>query len=241
MQKHINPNWNATSAEYPADLAFHHFVTEQVSLQPASIAVTSNAQSLTYAQLEKRSNQLAHYLQSKNIGANALVGICVDRSIEMMIGLIGIMKSGAAYVPMDPIFPPDRLRFMAEDAEIRFILTESSNAEAVRFEGVEHILLDKEWDDICASAPEAPDVEYDPEQLAYVIYTSGSTGKPKGVQIPHRALTNFLWTMKEQPGISQDDVLAAVTTISFDIAALELYLPLIVGATVALIDKGNII
>jgi amino acid adenylation domain-containing protein len=152
----------------------------------------------------------------------------------MLVGLLGVLKAGGAYVPIDPAYPVERQAFMLSDSQAAVVVTQERLVGGLPVEGVEVVCLDRDWPVIGGLSAVAPAVVCDPEQLAYVIYTSGSTGQPKGVQISHRALVNFLWSMRERPGLGADDVLVAVTTLSFDIAGLELYLPLVVGGRVVI-------
>jgi amino acid adenylation domain-containing protein len=223
--------WNATRAPYP-DRCVHELFAEQARRTPDAVAVQFEAEQLTYAELNARANRLARHLVSLGVGAEALVGICVERSIEMVLGLLGIMKAGGAYVPIDPAYPAERQEFMLTSSQAPVIVTQERLRAGLPPTDATVVCLDRDWPAIEALAPDAPEGSADPRQLAYVIYTSGSTGQPKGVQISHRALVNFLVTMGQRPGLGADDVLVAVTTLSFDIAGLELYLPLITGARV---------
>jgi amino acid adenylation domain-containing protein len=222
-------NWNDTRAPYPRR-CLHELFDEQVRRTPDAVAVQFEADELSYAECNDRANRLARHLISLGVGPEVLVGICVERSNEMVVGLLAIMKAGGAYVPIDPAYPSDRQEFMLTSSQAPVIVTQERLRAGLPSTGASVVCLDSDWPVIAASAPDSPEVECDPEQLAYVIYTSGSTGQPKGVQLSHRALVNFLITMGETPGLTSDDVLVAVTTLSFDIAGLELYLPLITGA-----------
>ncbi|MEH2050562.1 amino acid adenylation domain-containing protein [Nostoc sp.] len=188
------------------------------------------SQQLTYSQLNCRANQLAHYLRSLGVSADVLVGICVERSLEMVVGLLGILKAGGAYVPLDPEYPQERLRFILEDAQVSVLLTQQHLFEKLPECQAQLISLDTNWQFISQLSQENPITDVQASNLAYVIYTSGSTGKPKGVQISHKSVSNFLSAMQQRPGITEQDTLLAVTTISFDIAALEIFLPITVGA-----------
>ncbi len=239
----------STAAAYPQQ-CLQELIAEQAQRTPQAVAVECGGERLTYGELQLRSNQLANHLRALGVGPDVLVGIAVERSVEMLVGVLGILRAGGAYVPIDPAYPPDRQAYMLEDSQAPILLTQERLLEAqpagagVEQErplgalpvggGVEVLCLDRDWPEIARAGDAPPAVEGDPEQLAYVIYTSGSTGKPKGVQIPHRALVNFLSTMREQPGLDAADVLLAVTTLSFDIAGLELYLPLVIGARVVI-------
>lgn len=206
-------DWNQTATSYRGECV-HELFESQVARTPHKIAVVFEDETLSYEQLNARANQLAHYLKTRGIGPGELVGIYLERSAQMVIGLLGILKTGAAYVPLDPSYPEERLSFMVQESGMRVVMTQQHLREVLAIDGVEENLT----------------ANVAPENLAYVIYTSGSTGKPKGVQVSHSALTNFLSSMRERPGMSEADVLLSVTTLSFDIAGLELYLPLITGA-----------
>ncbi len=225
--------WNQTTADYP-QACLHELVARQAARTPDAIALQYETEQLTYAELESRTNQLAHHLRALGVGPEVLVGICVERSPRMVLGVLGILKAGGGYVPIDPAYPADRQAFMLESSQAPVILTEEPLRASLPAGDARIVCIDTEWGAISAHSTEPPPAPKDPGQLAYVIYTSGSTGKPKGVQIQHRALVNFLATMQQTPGLGADDVLVAVTTLSFDIAGLELYLPLITGARVVI-------
>jgi amino acid adenylation domain-containing protein len=192
---------------------------------------------LTYRELDERANRLAHHLAAMGVGPEVLVGLCVGRSIDLVVGLLAILKSGGAYVPLDPLYPPERLYFMLEDSGAAFLLTESCWLDRfTRFPGA-MICGDRDRDRIERESAANLAAGPAPSNLAYVIYTSGSTGRPKGVQVGHANLANLLQSMGSRTGIGPRDRLLAVTTISFDIAGLELLLPLISGAEVVLVDR----
>ncbi len=229
--------WNDTAMDYPADKTFHQLFQAQALLTPDAVAVGGQGVELDYRTLDARSNQLARYLSDLGVGPGQLVGICMNRTPEMLVGLLGIMKCGGAYLPLDPLFPQERLGFMLEDGDAGLLLTESElQPDLPPYKG-RLCFLDREQSAIESRDPGALEVLSGSEDLAYVIYTSGSTGKPKGVQIAHGALTNFLLSMAKAPGITGEDTLLAVTTLSFDIAALELYLPLLVGGRVEIAGR----
>ena len=230
--------WNNTWADYPQDNCIHQLFEAQVERTPNALAVTFESQQMTYRELDTRANQLAHYLQSLGIKPEALVGICVERSLDMIMGLLGILKAGGAYVPLDPSYPKKRLAFMLEDAGISVLLTQEQLVAEFSDYEVKTTCLDSDWADISREARDIPVSKVTAENLAYVIYTSGSTGRPKGVQIEHRSLLNFLHSMRQRPGLTDEDVLLSVTTLSFDIAALELFLPLIVGARLVIASRA---
>lgn len=227
----ILKTWNATGKTYPY-ITFHELFEQQAKKTPDRAAVSYEGQTLTYRELDEKSTQLAIYLQAHGVGPDRLAGIYVDRSLDMLVGLLAILKAGGAYVPLDPSYPAERLEYMLEDSEVFITLTTSELVNTLSWNGVTTALLDQDWDEIAQTASDRKVLTrtVTPENLAYVIYTSGSTGKPKGVMIPHKALTNFLVSMGETPGLTAEDKMLAVTTYCFDIAALELFLPLIKGA-----------
>ncbi len=227
--------WNRTEAVHPPTCV-HTLFEEQVRKTPDAVAVNFGQQSLTYSDLNRRANRLARHLAQQGVGHEALVGVYMERSLEMMVALLGVLKAGAAYVPLDPAYPKDRLTFIAQDADIQLLLTQQSSATKISV-SAKVIRVDTDWPAIAAQSAEDPQIEVQPENLAYVLYTSGSTGRPKGVQIEHRNVVNFLDSMRREPGMCAEDVLLAVTTLSFDIAGLELYLPLTTGARVELASR----
>ncbi len=227
--------WNRTASPYPSDKCAHQLFEQQAARTPGAIAVTCGADSLTYRELDRQSNRLARTLQQRGFTRGDSAGICIDRSIAMLVALLAVWKAGGAYVPLDPSFPAERLAFMAEDAGLRVLLTTGNLAGHLQTTAPMLVI-----DDATAIALEddSPlDAGATPENLAYVIYTSGSTGKPKGVQIHHQALVNLLCAVLKQPGLTAKDVLVAVTTISFDIAGLELFAPLLAGARIVLASR----
>jgi amino acid adenylation domain-containing protein/non-ribosomal peptide synthase protein (TIGR01720 family) len=229
--------WNATAADYPRERCVHQLFLEQVERSPEAVALSFEGSSLRYAELARLGHVLARHLVRRGVGPGARVGIAVERSLEMVVALLGVLEAGAAYVPLDPGYPRERLAFMASDASLALILTQEKLLAQLPDGAAPRLCLDADWPTIAAAedAPLMPRVG--PEDLAYVIYTSGSTGKPKGVEIPHRALVNFLWSMRSSPGLTADDRLLAVTSLSFDIAGLEIFLPLITGAEVELASR----
>ncbi|MCG8419701.1 MAG: amino acid adenylation domain-containing protein [Proteobacteria bacterium] len=231
--------WNATDAEYDREARLHDAFVAHAAEKPDAIAVEIGTDSLTYGQLDRRSNQLANHLQGLGVKAGELVGIFVDRSLDMMVGLLGVLKSGAAYLPLDPAYPPDRIGYMLSDSKARILLTQSHLVDELPPHETTVIKLDSDWEEIQKASDQTPTCPSGPTDLAYQIYTSGSTGRPKGVQIPHRAVVNFLASMAREPGLESDDKLLAVTTLSFDISVLELFLPLSVGATVIVATRDE--
>ncbi len=230
-------DWNQTQIDWEQDVCIHQLIELQAQKTPDAVAVVFEGQQLTYRELNHRSNKLASYLQKLGIKADTKVGICIERSLEMVVGLLGILKAGGAYVPLDPAYPQERLSLMLEDAQVKFLLTQESLLNHLPHHDVEIICIDKDWQKINQQNPNFKLQNIKSSHLAYIIYTSGSTGKPKGVQIDRGSVVNFLQSMQQQPGLTATDTLLAVTSISFDIAALELYLPLICGARVVLVSR----
>jgi amino acid adenylation domain-containing protein len=235
-QRRVLVEWNDTKREY-SQAPVHELFEAQVARSPEAVALVWGGQQFSYGELNRRANQLAHALRSQGVVPDAVVGICMERSPDLLVALLGVLKAGGAYVPLDPAFPHERLLFQLRDAGTQVLLTQE-NLRAMLSESASHtICIDSDWEAISKLPAENCQSGVGPENLAYVIYTSGSTGLPKGVEIPHRALSNFLAAMQVKPGLSREDTLLAVTTASFDIAALELYLPLTVGARVNLVSR----
>jgi amino acid adenylation domain-containing protein len=229
--------WNATEAPYPRDRCVHQLFEDQAASRPDAVAVVCGRHVLSYGELNARANRLAHFLRARGVRDETLVGLCVDRSPDMVVGLLGILKAGGAYVPLDPAFPRDRLAFILEDAGAKVLVTQEGLLAGLPEQVAVTVCLDRDARAVAAESAENPLGAVSAEQLAYVIYTSGSTGQPKGVEITHRCVTNFLMAMLREPGLDERDALFAVTTVSFDIAGLELYLPLTVGARVIVASK----
>jgi amino acid adenylation domain-containing protein len=245
--------WNQTAGPIP-DCCVHELIAAQASRTPQAIAAVFDDQSLSYAELEQYAATLARRLEALGVRPGTLVGIHIERSLEMLIALLGVLKAGGAYVPLDPRYPGERLKCMSEDAQLQIVLTREMVADAlpcspsgqVRRPAARQFPVTGNHPS--AQRSDAPlqggacrPAEERPEHLAYVIYTSGSTGKPKGVRVSHRALVNLLCAMRREPGLAADDALFAVTTLSFDIAALELFLPLTVGARVVIAPRNAVL
>jgi amino acid adenylation domain-containing protein len=232
-------NWNQTERDYPEDQFVCQLFEAQVERTPDHIAASFADQQLSYRELNARANQLAHKLRSLGVGAEVFVGVCLERSLDMLIALLGTLKAGGVYVPIDPAYPKDRVDYMLENSEAKVVLTQDSLVAQFSTAQLDVVALDRDWSTDIAQQPTTNPQQtiVHRDQLAYVIYTSGSTGKPKGVLIPHGGLSNFLLSMQEYFQLDRQDKLVAVTTISFDIAALELYLPLITGAEVVIASR----
>ncbi|WP_220386635.1 amino acid adenylation domain-containing protein [Frankia sp. ArI3] len=238
QERRLRLEWNDTRRDWPQPLLTHERFARQAALTPDAEAVRADDGVLTYGELDRRANRLAHRLERLGVGRDTLVGICLERSTEMVVAMLAVLKAGGAYVPLDLTFPPDRLTFMVADSRLPVLVTRRrvlAEANELGTAEAQVLCLDEAGLDAESDGPlHAPVAAAD---LAYVIYTSGSTGRPKGVQIPHGALANFLRAMKERPGIEPDDVLLAVTTLSFDISMLEILLPLVEGARVVLASR----
>jgi amino acid adenylation domain-containing protein len=229
--------WNATEMEFPRERRLEQLFEAQVQRTPEAVAVACLDERQSYAELDRRANQLAHYLRASGVGSETLVGIACERGIEMMVGVLGILKAGAAYVPVDPQYPRERISLMLSDSRVKVLLTQSALLDALPEHEARTICLDTDAEAIAQHSTEPPATTGGADNLAYVIYTSGSSGQPKGVQIPHRAVVNLLCSMRREPGLDVDDSLLAVTTLSFDIAALELFLPLVTGARLVIAPR----
>lgn len=233
---------NQTTVDFPEHLCIHQLFEEQVKRSPDAVAVVFENERLTYQELDVRANQLAYDLQSLGVKPEVTVGICVDRSLDMMIGVLGILKAGGAYVPLDPSYPRERLDFLMQDAQVAVLLTQGKVKINLPETKAQLVELDQDWAIIRETSHsndgfQPPISGVTSENLAYIIYTSGSTGKPKGVQIPHRNAVNLLCAVQEKPGLTAQDTLLSVTTLSFDIAVAELFLPLSVGARLVLVSR----
>ncbi len=224
--------WNDTRVDYPRHASIHQLFEAQVGRTPDAVAVCFEDRSLTYRDLNARANQLARRLGRAGVHAGARVGICMERSLELMVGLLGILKAGAAYVPLDPSFPKERLTFVVDDASIEVLVTQEPHARALVEHGTRPICIDTEWPVISREPDANLDIPTSPDDLAYVMYTSGSTGRPKGVRVRHRNVVNFFAGMDARIGHEPPGVWLAATSISFDISVLELFWTLTRGFTV---------
>jgi amino acid adenylation domain-containing protein len=226
--------WNSTEAEFDRDRLIHELFESQAERTPEAIAVVSEGETLSYSELESRANRLARYLRHRGVAQGNVVGINLERSLNLVVAILGILKAGAAYLPLDPSYPDERLKIILENARVELLITGESLRASVAGFDIEPLLLDAEWSNIARESDERLPRIADPEQSAYLLYTSGSTGRPKGVAVPHRAVVNFLTSMAREPGLTAEDVFVSVTTVSFDIFGLELYLPLMIGARLIL-------
>jgi len=230
--------WNNTTREYPQDKCIHQLFEEQVERTPDAIAVVFESQQLTYLELNAKANQLAHYLQELGVGPEVLVGICVERSIDMIVGLLGILKAGGAYVPLDAAYPSERLAFMLQDSSVSVLLTQSKLIEKLPPHSAYVVYLDKDWEEIVQQSKENPSSSVTPDNLAYVIYTSGSTGRPKGVCCCHTGVVNLYTDFQSKQPLSVGDRCSLWTGISFDVSVYEIFSALLAGGTLYIVSNN---
>ncbi len=231
--------WNQTGEAYPTECAVHQLIEAQVQRTPHAPALEFGATTLSYAELDARANQLAHALREQGVGPDVLVGLCVERSVEMVVGLLAILKAGGAYVPLDPEYPQERLAYMIEDSGIRLLLSQHSLLAMLPTEAVQVIALDQTPGWLDGYSTGSPAVAMHALNLAYVIYTSGSTGKPKGAGNSHRALVNRLCWMQQAYGLDASDAVLQKTPFSFDVSVWEFFWPLMTGARLVVAAPGE--
>ncbi|HEX6289049.1 MAG TPA: amino acid adenylation domain-containing protein, partial [Herpetosiphonaceae bacterium] len=240
--------WNATEIAAFKGLCLHHLLEAQAARTPDAIAVVADSperieRHLTYRELNQRANQLARYLRSLGVQPEAPIGVCLDRSLELVIGLIGVLKAGGAYLPLDPAYPAERLRFMLDDSQVSVVLTQQRllHPEDTRLPdcSARVVCLDADWPQIAGEPEDAPDVDLTPDNLAYIIYTSGSTGRPKGVMNTHQGICNRLLWMQQEYRLSAADRVLQKTPFSFDVSVWELFWPLLTGARLVMAQPGG--
>lgn len=242
-QQQLLSTWNQTTITNSTQQTVHTLFETQAAATPDNIAVIFGDQKLTYRELNEKANQLAHYLRKQGVKPESLVALCIDRSLEMLIGMLGILKAGGAYVPIDPHYPRARVQHMIDDSNVTIIVSQCSlcAAHLSHMQDLEKsrqlVYLDSQWATIAQESKHNPTHCTTPNNLMYVIYTSGSTGNPKGVLIEHHSMVNFLHSMQTQFQLTEKDVLLAITSISFDISGLEFYLPLITGASCVVANR----
>ena len=229
--------WNNTQTDYPQDQCIHQLFEEQVNSTPDAVAVVFENEQLTYRELNSRANQLAHYLQTLGVGADVLVGLCVERSIEMVVGLLGILKAGGAYVPLDPEYPTERLQFLLADTQVKVLLSQQQILESLPQHQSHVVCLDSDWQTISQASQDNLNSTVSAENLSYVIYTSGSTGTPKGVVVNHQAV-NRLVKNTNYIHLTPDDRIAQAANIAFDAATFEIWGALLNGAKLVIITKS---
>ncbi|HEY7415814.1 MAG TPA: amino acid adenylation domain-containing protein, partial [Ktedonobacteraceae bacterium] len=231
--------WNATQCAYPAQATLHQLIEEQVVRTPNGLAVSFEGQTLTYDELNRRANQLAHALLQVGVDVESRVGVCMERSLEMVIALLAVLKAGGAYVPLDPGYPQERLAYMLEDAQVPVLLTQTVVQEQLPPTDVVTICLDTFWDGGRDEPESNPQVAMQPDNLAYMIYTSGSTGKPKGVMNTHRGVVNRLHWMQQTYQLTAADRVMQKTPFSFDVSVWEFFWPLLSGARLVVARPGG--
>jgi amino acid adenylation domain-containing protein len=230
-------DWTRTQTPLPPAPSIAALVEAQVEATPDALAVSDESTSMTYRELDARANRLARQLLCLGVRPDDRVGVCLDRSVELVVAVLAVLKASASYVPLDPDFPPARLAFIADDARLAAVIAEGSVEESLPAIQAPVLWLDRQASAIEQQSADPLPRKDDPSRLAYVLHTSGSAGKPKGVEVPNGAVVNFLASMAREPGLAADDVLVAVTTLSFDIAGLELFLPLSVGARAVVVSR----
>ena len=236
--RQLTKDWNDTRVELPSDTCLHYLFEAQVDRTPDAVAVRFGSRTVTYRDLNARANQLAHHLRSHRVEPDRLVGIFVNRSVEMVVAQLAVLKAGGAYVPMDPVYPRERIRLMSEDSGAQIVVTNSVCVDALPPTAATTIVLDREWSDIARESSSNPNRRTSPEGLAYVIYTSGSTGTPRGACIPHRAICNHMLWMQRTFPLQSDDRVLQRTPFSFDASVWEFYAPLLQGAELVLYEPG---
>jgi len=230
---------NQTQQDFSRNKQVHQLFEEQVRANPEATAVVFDGKPFTYGQLNSRANQLAHRLEKLGVGPDRLVAICLERSFDLIVALMAVLKAGGAYLPVDPALPRDRQALMLNDAQPVVLITQQTLQADLPPVTAPVFVLGRERTSLETESDENLPGCVTEKNLAYVIYTSGSTGVPKGVEIPHEAMVNFMLSMQKQPGLTAQDVLVAVTTFSFDIAALEIFLPLITGAKLVFLSRAD--
>jgi Non-ribosomal peptide synthetase modules and related proteins len=236
-RRQVVVEWNATQSAYPQERCIHQLFEAQVEQAPEVVAAVFEDQQLTYRALNTWANQLAHYLQALGVGPEGRVGICMERSVEMVVGLLGILKAGGAYVPLDPAYPKERLVFMVEDAQVPVLLTQARLAPTLPKTTAQVVCLDREWERISKEPQCNPPSSVIPEDLAYVIYTSGSTGRPKGVLVPHRGLLNLAFWHQGAFEITSSDRATQLAGTAFDASVWEIWPYLSKGASLYIVDS----
>lgn len=234
-QQQLLVEWNDTQAKYPADKCIHQLFEEQVERTPDAVAVVFENQQLTYQQLNTRANQLAHYLKSLDVGADVLVGLCVERSLSTIIGILGILKAGGAYVPLDPDYPKDRLAYMLKDSLLPVLVTQEKLLATLPEHSAYVVCLDKDWQNISQESKDNPVTSSTTDNLAYVIYTSGSTGQPKGTLVNHSNLVRLFAATDAWYHFNQDDVWTMFHSYAFDFSVWEIWGALLYGGRLVVV------
>ena len=226
--------WNNTATDYPRDSCVHHLFERQVVQTPDAVAISDDVDQVTYAQLNERANRIAHCLQKKGVGPEIVVGIALERSIPMVVAMLGVLKAGGAYLPLDTNYPAERLKVLIDDARPRVLITQSSRRSYLTFAGIPIVCLDEDRGEIDRESHENPESRGSAESLAYVMYTSGSTGTPKGAQIVHRGIVRLVRNTN-YVDFAPGDVVAQVSNPSFDAITFEVWGALLNGARLVIL------
>jgi amino acid adenylation domain-containing protein len=232
-------HWNATQADYPQELCVHQLFEQQVERTPDAVALVFGEQALTYTQLNQRANQLARYLQELGVGPEVLVGLYLERSLQMVVALLAVLKAGGTYVPLDTSYPSERLTYMLEEAQVLVVVTTAAQQADHKLAVAQArvVCLDRDWSRIDRYGSENRQSDVQTENLAYVIYTSGSTGRPKGVMISHRGLTNYLWWARKKYRAAEGTGALLHSSIGFDLTVTSLFMPLLAGQRVVIVPE----
>jgi surfactin family lipopeptide synthetase A len=231
-RRQILDAWNDTQTDYPNDKCLHELFEFQASRSPRADAVLFGEEHISYAELDRRANQLANYLRKLGVGPDVLVGLSVERSVEMVIGVLGIMKAGGAYVPLDPAYPQERLSFMLQDTRAALLLTQERLVASFRACPTRKVCLDADWEKIAREEPDKPATGVGPDHLGYVIFTSGSTGTPKGISIRHRGVVNNVVDLNRRHGVGANDRMLCLSSLSFDMCVYEIFGTLQAGGAI---------
>ncbi|MEM9486281.1 MAG: amino acid adenylation domain-containing protein, partial [Cyanobacteria bacterium P01_F01_bin.116] len=240
-EQQLLTKWNHTAEDYAQETCIHQLFEQQVDKTPDATAVILGDTQLTYQDLNQRANQLAHHLQGLGVGPDTLVGICVERSSEMVVGLLATLKAGGAYVPIDPYYPEARIQFMLQDTQVSVLLTQTHLLASLPESNAQLICLDAAWPTVAQNSSENLSTSARSDHLAYVIFTSGSTGQPKGVMVPHRAISNQMQWIQQAFSLDTTDRFLQRTNVSFDASVWEFYAPLLAGAQLVLAQPGRLL
>src|SRR5262249_17248870 len=227
--------WNDTAAEYPREKCVHELFAEQAARTPQAIAIVHEERQLSYRELDCRSNQLAHHLRGLGGGPAVGVGLCVERSVEMVVGLLGILKAGGAYLPLDPSYPQERLAYMLADARCPVLVTQTELVEGLPRHDGPVVRLDADWAEIGCQPASAPVSGAGPDNLTYLLYTSGSTGRPKGVLVEHCRVTNYIWAITRGVGLDDIGSYMMMQPLSVDSSVTVLYAALLSGGVLHIV------
>jgi amino acid adenylation domain-containing protein len=239
-EQQIRVEWNHTAKNYPDDKCIHELFEAQVEQRPDAVAVVCGDEHLTYQELNQRANQWGHYLQTLGVKPEVLVGVCSERSLETASALLGVLKAGGAYMPLDPSYPKDRLSFMLQDSQVTLILTQQKFAEGLAKQQAQIVCLDSDWEVVAQESQENVHSRVRAENLAYVIYTSGSTGQPKGVALAHQGLCNLVQAQAQSFGVREDSRVLQFASLSFDASVAEIFVSLTAGATLYLRKSSSV-